>query len=82
MDYHKKQGWGYHDSAFEFREGAKEPTVTFSGDKYLYSSQDMPEFYKWAVDAVGLDISCPQPKQDDMHCDEPKFVNHEFLREL
>ena len=82
LDFHKKQGWGYHDSQFEFKAGKKTPTVSFSGDKYLYSGHELPEFFPWAKDAVSLDISSPQYQQEDMEIDEPKFVSHEFLREL
>ena len=62
MDYHKTQGWGYHDSEFVLKDTKNGPVVTFSGDKYLYSGHEMPEFFAWAQSEVALDERQPQYK--------------------
>lgn len=50
--------------------------VSFSGDKYLYSGCDMPDFYSWVMKAIGIDISKPKPCQEDMEIDPPQNFNH------
>jgi len=45
LDYHKKQGWGYKDSRFEL--DYDKMRIKFTGDKYLYSGQYLPEFFGW-----------------------------------
>lgn len=56
--------------------------VTFTGDKYLYSGHELPNFYEWAKANVNIDINNPQPEQQEMKADEPANVSHEFLKEL
>ena len=81
LDYFNKQGWGYSDSAFVLKK-AKKPVVSFSGNRYLYAGQVMPEFYDWVMKAVGINIDNPQPAQNDMEIDPPQNVSHAFLEEL
>lgn len=53
-----------------------------SGNRYLYSGEDMPKFFPWSQDHLTFDFENPRENQKDMHIDEPKNVNHDFLKEL
>jgi hypothetical protein len=36
--------------------------TSFTGNKYLYSGHDMPEFFDWAVANVKMDVNSVRPK--------------------
>jgi hypothetical protein len=37
----------------------KRKVIKFSGDKYLYSGNDLPSFLPWAMQNVRIDIDNP-----------------------
>jgi hypothetical protein len=80
LDYFNKQGWGYQDSSFVLDKEVN--MVKFTGNKYLYSGQYLPDFYKWIKENVGINFDEPKPKQDDMEIDAPKNVCHPFLQAI
>ena len=43
----------------------------------------MPNFAPWISENIhGVDFNSPRPQQEDMEIDAPKYVNHQFLKEL
>ena len=56
--------------------------IVFSGDRYLYSGQHMPELMDWIQRVVSMDFSKEIPEQKDMEIDAPRNVNHDFLKDL
>ena len=59
LDYFNRQGWGYSDSQFILDN--KRKVIKFSGDKYLYSGNDLPSFLPWVMKNIKIDIDNPQP---------------------
>lgn len=53
-----------------------------SGKRYLYSGEDMPSFFLWAQENLSFEFDKPHEPQKDMDIDEPRNVNHDFLKEL
>ena len=60
----------------------KNKKILFTGDKYLYSGQHMPELMDWIERVVSMDFSKTVPEQKDMQIEAPKNINHEFLAEM
>lgn len=56
--------------------------VKFTGDKYLYSGQYLPDLWKWIKENIGMNSDDPKPIQDDMEIDAPMNLNHKFLEAI
>ena len=56
--------------------------VSFTGDKYLYAGQVMPEFFKWVSEEIALNHENQREAQADMEIDDPMNVSHEFLQAI
>ena len=82
LSYFNKQGWGYNDSRFKLTKVNGKPLVSFTGKRYLYSGQTLPEFFDWAEKNVSLDMNNTQPPQETMEVDPPKVLSHAFMADL
>lgn len=56
--------------------------VSFSGNKYMYSGHELPNFYKWVVENVAINMDDQKRPQQDVEIDAPRNVNHGFLKDV
>ncbi|CAI5444597.1 unnamed protein product [Caenorhabditis angaria] len=76
----KWNGWGYTDSQFTIN---KKGNVSFTGDKYDISGQEMPAFRGWFENYLGIDLNFTTPAQklSDVKIDAP-VENDDILEYL
>lgn len=79
LDWFKSIGWGFKDT--EFVLNTRMDQIGFTGSRYLFSGQMMPNFKEWAMEVAGIDMVLSSlPKK--MFTPEAPVLNDEFLTEL
>ena len=71
-------GWGYEDSGFVLNNLGTEQNpkyvFTFSGSRYEIASADLPHFYEWAYNTIGIQPSRKKDPQGEPNY-PPPIVN-------
>lgn len=59
IEYFKKQGWGYNETAIKYKRDVH--NVFVEGDRYDLAGQWLPGFAPYAKEYLGVDFSLDSP---------------------